>query len=435
MSDAPGNLPTPEEIARLLAESRQMRADAGFDDTSFEESDEVRAYYERIEEEHARTFHEPPKPNGHREPPKPEPLTGISAATLKGKQKPREFLDVSEIFPVRNVALFMGDGAIGKSLLILQLALACTTATQWLSVDVLQGPVVYLSAEDDRQEITNRLNEICDADGIDLDLAEGLTILDMVGQDTVLAVEDRNKRLQPTAVYHRLCVTLDLYRPALLIIDNLADVFSGNENNRTHAKQFITLLRGLCLKYDCIIILLGHPSLSGRDKGTGESGSTGWNNSVRVRPYFHKPDSADAGDDDRIFEVMKANYAKAGSIRWELKWKQGRFVKAEIQSAFDRITVSDVDRVKEKFAKGSWRVNEQSVDWGGYAVADVLGWDIGRGIAAKQRSKEQATNRANIRTYLGTWVRTKSIYVIDGFTAKRERTQFYSDRVGLSVVT
>jgi hypothetical protein len=190
------------------------------------------------------------------------------------------------------------------------------------------------------------------------------------------------------------------------------------------------MLRGIGLRHGCTIILLAHPSLTGMSSGSGMSGSTAWNNSVRVRPYLHKPDGPDADADDRILEVMKANYAKLGDVRWELKWHKGRFVRTQIKSAFTRITVEDVDRVKLKFGTGRYRVNEQSEEWGGYAVADLLGWDVGRGITAKLRSNEQTKNRADIRQYLAMWVQNKAIFVVPGQTAKREPTSFYSHKSG-----
>ena len=131
------------------------------------------------------------------------------------------------------------------------------------------------------------------------------------------------------------------------------------------------------------------------------SGSTAWSNSVRSRLYLHRPDgvSIDGDDDDaRILEVMKANYGPIGQ-RFELRWCDGRFIRTEHKNPWDRVAVPDVELVKEKFASGRWRVNEQSGEWGGYAVAEVLDWDVGqrrRGERADEGAKPQPFACANL---------------------------------------
>lgn len=367
------------------------------------------------------------KMNGHA-----QPLPTVVAATRLGKATTREFLDPrSELLPARNVILLGGDGGTGKSLLALQLALACTTGTDWLGLEVMQGPVVYFSAEDDQDEIDRRLDAICAAEDIHLDVAFELHILPLAGEDAALVTEShRAMRLQKTPLFRDLAATVEALTPMLLILDNLADVYSGNENNRSLVKAFVSMLRGLCLMYDCTVLMLGHPSLSGIQSGSGMSGSTAWSNSVRSRIYLKRPDGADlAADDDnaRILEVMKANYGPVGQ-RLELKWKNGRFVRETPQNAWDRVTTADLERLQERFRAGFWRVNEQAAEWGGYAVAEILDMDVGRGIAAKERSKEQNRSRQNVRTYLAAWLRNGAVHVVNSFDAYRRPVQFFSDR-------
>ncbi|HKN31287.1 MAG TPA: hypothetical protein VJY34_26775, partial [Roseiarcus sp.] len=38
-------------------------------------------------------------------------------------------------------------------------------------------------------------------------------------------------------------------RPNLLVLDTLADLFGGDEIKRPHARQFISLLRGLAIEF------------------------------------------------------------------------------------------------------------------------------------------------------------------------------------------
>ncbi len=341
----------------------------------------------------------------------------------------REFIDSRSLMPIRNVILLSGDGGMGKSLLALQLALACTTGTQWLGMDVAQGPVLYLSAEDDIAEMHIRLDAICRAEGLTIKDTHLLKLLPMAGEDMTLAVEGKDHQLAVTHLYQDLDYTVAEMAPLVVMLDNQADVYGANESNRAQVKHFVGMLRKLCLKHDTTVLLLGHPSVAGRSSGTGESGSTAWNNSVRARMYLHKPEGADADEEGnrRILEVMKANYSKAG-VRLEIKWAHHRFVVDEVASPFQRITAADVDKVRQAFATGQWRVNEQADDWGGYAVADILDFDVGRGISAGNRNILQNRNRDHIKTFLATWLRNGAIHIVIGANVARRPTKFYSDR-------
>ena len=75
-------------------------------------------------------------------------------------------------------------------------------------------------------------------------------------------------------------------------------------------------------------MLTSHPSLTGIAAGTGLSGSTAWNASVRSRLYFKrtKTDRDEEPDPDlRVLEVMKSNYGPVGQTI-VLRWNNGFFV-------------------------------------------------------------------------------------------------------------
>ena len=68
--------------------------------------------------------------------------------------------------------------------------------------------------------------------------------------------------------------------------------------------------------------------MTGISTGTGLSGSTAWNASVRSRLYFKRAvtDKDEEPDPDlRVLEVMKSNYGPAGETI-NLRWKNGLFV-------------------------------------------------------------------------------------------------------------
>ncbi|PRX37915.1 RecA-family ATPase [Meinhardsimonia xiamenensis] len=253
-----------------------------------------------------------------------------SAASLKGKPvPPREWL-VHGLVPNRTVTLFSGDGGTGKSLLALQLAVAVAAQTPWLGRAVTPGRVIFLSAEDDDDELHRRIDDILRAESRSYDDLEGLTLRSLAGEDALLAV-DTQLQLMASALFEELDARAAEESPALIVIDTLADVYPANENDRAKVRQFVGILRGLAIRRKCAVMLLGHPSLTGLNSGTGTSGSTAWNNSVRSRLYLSRitDNGFEPDPDARILATKKANYGRTGD-EISLKWREGVFV-AEAQ--------------------------------------------------------------------------------------------------------
>lgn len=253
-----------------------------------------------------------------------------SAASLKGKAvPPRQWL-VHGLVPQKTVTLFSGDGGTGKSLLALQLAVAVAAQTAWIGKTANTGRVIFLSAEDDDDELHRRLDDILTAEGRDYDDLSGLTLRSLAGEDALLAVETQIALMQ-SALFEELDKRAAEEAPALIVIDTLADVYPANENDRAKVRQFVGILRGLAIKRKCAVLLLGHPSLTGLNSGTGTSGSTAWNNSVRSRLYLSRitDNGFEPDPDARVLSTKKANYGRTGG-EINLKWEAGVFV-AEAQ--------------------------------------------------------------------------------------------------------
>src|SRR3546814_19155736 len=63
----------------------------------------------------------------------------------------------------------------------------------------------------------------------------------------------------------------------LVFLDNVAHLFTGNENDRGQVTRFVNLLNRLAGNTGAAILLIGHPNKS----GDTYSGSTAWLNAVR----------------------------------------------------------------------------------------------------------------------------------------------------------
>jgi RecA-family ATPase len=244
---------------------------------------------------------------------------------------------VDQWIPERQVSSLYGDGGVGKSLLALQAAMCVASGCSWLGLPTKAGPALFITAEDDTSELHIRAAALAAEMGLDLGALSDLHIRSLAGEDAVLGTFDRSGKLAATPLFARVKEYVTQTRPVLVVFDTLADLFAGTENDRTQARQFVGLLRGLALKDECAVLLLAHPSLTGMASGSGSGGNTAWNNSVRSRLYLErvKDEGYEPNPDQRTLRQMKANYAKAfGEIR--LTYVRGAFVADNPGTFLDR---------------------------------------------------------------------------------------------------
>src|SRR5262249_49342069 len=141
------------------------------------------------------------------------------------------------------------------------------------------------------------------------------------------------------------------------------DVFGGNENDRAQVRQFIGMLRGLAMSADAGLLLPSHPSLTGIATGTGLSGSTAWNASVRSRLYLKRATTAKDEEPDpnlRVLEVMKNNYGPVGETI-TLRWKDGLFLPTPTLGSLEKL--AHEQKVDELFLRllGRWKEQGRNV--------------------------------------------------------------------------
>lgn len=264
----------------------------------------------------------PANPDGYVE---PFPYKVVSE--FEGETIPERRWLVPDWIPDGQVTKIDGDGGIGKTLVAQQLMTATALGRDWLGLPVTPRKVFGLFCEDDEDELHRRqelINVYYECSFADLEM--NMAWISLVGVGAELADFSQYETPQPSGAYHRLVATATEFGAGLVVIDSLHDVFMGNENFRTHARWFIRLLQDLAQGIDGAVVLTAHPSLSGRSSGSGESGSTAWNNAVRSRLYLHRSEGEVAADEsERILTRKKSNYARAGESL-TLNWRDGVLV-------------------------------------------------------------------------------------------------------------
>jgi len=272
-----------------------------------------------------------------RQQPTTDRLHMLDVAAWHGMPVPVRGWAVTNRIALGNVTLMSGEGGVGKSILILQLCAAHVLGRDWFGSMPEQGTVIYLNAEDDERELHFRLAAIVAHLGTTFAALQGLHLVPLAGKDALLGVADRAGIIKPTPLFERLLRTATEMKPVLIALDTAADMFGGNENDRSQVRQFIGQLRGLAIAANAGVLLASHPSLSGINNDSGLSGSTGWHNSVRSRLYFKAADtdSEKPNSDLRELVIRKNNYGPRGEVI-RMTWQNGVFVPVAAPSTIER---------------------------------------------------------------------------------------------------
>ncbi len=258
----------------------------------------------------------------------PDSLTVISPPDWHGVDVPERKWAVDKLIPAGNVTMLSGDGGLGKSQIALQLLIAAAVNRTWLGYPTLACNALGVFCEDDEDELHRRTFWTCKDLGIELSDLGNLQILSRVGLDSVMVQFDAQGNGEPTQFFNQVLAQALSFQARLLVLDSLHDIFVGNENSRPCARHFINAIRRIAVAIDGAVLITAHPSLTGRNTGTGEAGSTAWHNAVRSRLYLTNPtqqDSEQGDPDKRTLTTKKANYARGGEMI-ELEWRNGVFV-------------------------------------------------------------------------------------------------------------
>ena len=238
---------------------------------------------------------------------------------------PRRWL-MRGVIPDNRLGMLTGEGGTGKSRLAVQLA-ACIASgdDQWLpgcGID-LNGkprPVVYLTYEDEQDEINRRLIDVLDGESPAQALGRRFKFV-WGSQPSVGALwrpstegsQHTSTMGEPSDGLLWLQKYCEELKPALLVIDTVAAAFLSNENDRGLVTQFANYLDDWAIRTGTAVMLVGHPPKS----GAKYSGSTGWRASVRWFLNIERQLLIPAKNGDKevrwpALVVDKVNYGDSG---------------------------------------------------------------------------------------------------------------------------
>lgn len=163
-----------------------------------------------------------------------------------------------DVLMARVVTALVAAGGGGKSTFVLTLAAHLAVGKDWMGMHPWRpGRSIIYNAEDALDELSRRLNAICDAYELDRDAVRSSIAL--VSSDELLLriTENRPPRVNDAQVFALLEAASD---PAvqLVAVDPLAEIHTANENDNMEMNYVMGVLRVVARRANCAVVAVQH---------------------------------------------------------------------------------------------------------------------------------------------------------------------------------
>jgi len=148
---------------------------------------------------------------------------------------------IDGVLPKGGAMLVTGEAGIGKSWLLLSIALSLDTGREWLGrLDTIRSSVLLIDEENSRELLSLRLQKLGGAES---------ALRFLVGNGVLI-----DDPLQFEAIDHMLSVE----QPDVIVFDSLVRFHSGNENDAQDMGKVSRLLNELRRRHGCAVIVIHH---------------------------------------------------------------------------------------------------------------------------------------------------------------------------------
>jgi hypothetical protein len=288
----------------------------------------------------------PPEPEAEEADSETKPLAIIDPTSLAGVPVPDRRWIVDDWLGYGYVTALYGNGGIGKTLLAQMLMTSTATGLPWLGRRVERCRSLALFCEDDPDELHRRQDRINRALGCGFSDLGSMRWISGSGADNAFCGFDQRGSMTIFPRFYEIERAALAHGARLIVLDNAADLYGGNENDRGQVRRFVNLLAGLGLRCEAAVLLLAHPSRAGLASGAIDGGSTAWHNSVRAR-WTLAPEAAEDGapSDGLILSRPKANYAPATDSAMRLRWADGVLAPADAPASGGHVSRAACEQV------------------------------------------------------------------------------------------
>lgn len=182
---------------------------------------------------------------------------------------------ISGVLRVGHKLLLSGPSKAGKSFMLMSLAIAIASGTEWLGHKCKQGKVFYINLELDGESFANRFEEIYRRSGIDKQYANNVRIWNLRGRAVPM------DKLTPFVINRTKNKGY-----AAVIVDPIYKVITGDENNATEMSQFCSYFDRIAMESQVAMIYCHHHS-----KGAGSKYSNAVDRASGSGVFARDPDA------------------------------------------------------------------------------------------------------------------------------------------------
>lgn len=342
------------------------------------------------------------------------------------------------------VACVVAPGGVGKSTLLMSMALSLSSGRSFLGKAIFGDPkrVWLWNLEDDMDELSRSLQAAALHHGITYSDFEGRLFIDsaMEGATLYTAVETKAgfELLEP--IYEALTAELTRRKIDVLFVDPFVSSHAVEENHNTKIDQIAKAWGRVAKAANCCIVLVHHTSKAGSNEVSAMSarGAVALINAARSTLVLNRMDSKIAADhgisDDEVRRYIsvaddKHNRAPAEAADWfklvpvdlgngtsgNLDFGDSIAVVESFKLEKPSLEISDEDHneILRVIAAGEWRDDIQAGAWVGKAFAEVLKVDLG-----------DKRDKATIKWMKAQWLKNGLLVVVEKSDKKRVKKKF-----------
>jgi RecA-family ATPase len=283
------------------------------------------------------------------------------AKGLRWERKPRDYIFPG--FKTKTIGALFAPGGTGKSFLALELAIAIANNQADIAgfQPTSEGKVLYVNAEDDEDELNDRLSCCGERINPSLDeiIDENLIILPAMG-----GLQDYGWRSSKGEVSKELIDLIDFakgYR--LIILDTLTRFHRLNENDNGQMSQLLGNLEYVVKQTGASLLFIHHTNKAAAKDGElcGQLAARGADaiiSNIRYAAFLHKMTGDEANkygiDQNRQgfylrFGVAKQNNGQPQSDRWLERKEGGVLLPVDLVSKTETNKTSRKERKIEKY--------------------------------------------------------------------------------------
>lgn len=219
---------------------------------------------------------------------------------------------VDKIIPARTGGALVGPSGVGKTWVLLDLALAMTTGGKWLGrFPVKQGTVAIIDEENARPMIQQRIRKLARCRGLDARALADLPLHLLIGKEVDFTPRTVKGQLEFTQDHYKLVESLKTIGADLVIMDSLTRIHRVDENSATEMSNVFASLKNIMKEALCGIMFTHH-----YNKGEGRSTMNRIRGSSDIRAWcdwtlaIEKSDECPDGTTNMQFEHDKSRYGE-----------------------------------------------------------------------------------------------------------------------------